>query len=93
VLIFASYDDAFLGDIEGHIILPLPLEDFPDELGLLSVGIEEEEMGQKSLLNDPSLEGLVQWMAKPDSNVMWGWGAICAMARVKINDLLLQEYT
>ncbi|WP_050575464.1 hypothetical protein [Pseudomonas viridiflava] len=93
VLIFASYDDAFLGDIEGHIILPLPLEDFPDELGLLSVGIEEEEMGQKSLLNDPSLEGLVQWMAKPDSNVMWGWGAICAMARGKINDLLLQEYT
>ncbi|MCJ2374996.1 hypothetical protein [Pseudomonas sp. RGM 3321] len=31
-------------------------------------------------------------MKNPDNNVMWGWDSIAAMARGKVNNLLLQEY-
>lgn len=39
-----------------------------------------------------SLQQLLAWMKDPDSNVMWGWDAIAAVARDKANTLLIQEY-
>jgi hypothetical protein len=41
---------------------------------------------------DNSLQSILDWMINPDSQVMWGWDAIAAMDRSKINTLMLQEY-
>lgn len=38
VLIFARWDTGLIGIVEGYIILPLPLEGFPAELGLMQTG-------------------------------------------------------
>ncbi len=35
-----------------------------------------------------TLQSLLDWMAGPESNVMWGWDAIAALARGKVNLLL-----
>lgn len=35
VLIFAKWDTGSIGIVEGHIILPLPMDRFADELELL----------------------------------------------------------
>ncbi|OUM07096.1 hypothetical protein BW686_11835 [Pseudomonas syringae] len=39
-----------------------------------------------------TLQSLVAWMQDPRNNVMWGWDSIAAMARGKVNDLLLKDY-
>ncbi|MCH5512554.1 hypothetical protein ABNM12_09715 [Pseudomonas syringae] len=39
-----------------------------------------------------TLNNLTEWMKDPANNVMWGWDSIAAMARGKVNNLLLQEY-
>ncbi|MBA1231633.1 hypothetical protein G7013_18470 [Pseudomonas viridiflava] len=101
-LVLATYSDAMFGDVEGHIILPLPLSDFKDELtlmgedaapgGLLSLSQPKASPKQSAPAADTSLEGLVEWMADPANNVMWDWDAIAAMDRSSVNSLLLQEY-
>ncbi|WP_125833329.1 hypothetical protein [Pseudomonas sp. v388] len=41
---------------------------------------------------DNSLKSLLAWMKDPASEVMWKWDAIAALARGKVNRLLIQEY-
>lgn len=43
-------------------------------------------------MTNNTLNSLTEWMKNPDNNVMWGWDSIAAMARGKVNNLLLQEY-
>ncbi len=47
--------------------------------------------GRDRMANN-SLNSLTEWMKDPGNNVMWGWDSIAAMARGKVNNLLLQEY-
>ncbi len=102
-LVFATYFDDMFGDMQGHIILPLPLLDFEDELTLMgddasAVSIlsadKPKSVAKHSALASANntLDGLVNWMANPANNVMLGWDAIAAMDRSKVNSLLLQEY-
>lgn len=102
-LVFATYADDMFGEVQGHIILPLPLLDFEDELTLMgddasAVSVlsadKHKPIAKHSALAsaDNSLQGLVNWMANPANNVMLGWDAIAAMDRSKVNSLLLQEY-
>ncbi|WP_250548415.1 hypothetical protein [Pseudomonas congelans] len=102
-LVFATYADDMFGEVQGHIILPLPLLDFEDELTLMgddasAVSVlsadKHKSIAKHSALAsaDNSLQGLVNWMANPANNVMLGWDAIAAMDRSKVNSLLLQEY-
>ncbi|SOS34832.1 hypothetical protein CFBP6411_03475 [Pseudomonas syringae group genomosp. 3] len=102
VLVFATFADEMFGDMEGHIILPLPLLDFQDELtlmggdassvSLLSTAKPKAVAKQSALAVDTSIQGLTEWMANPANNVMLGWDSIAAMDRRKANSLLLQEY-
>ncbi len=102
-LVFATYFDDMFGDMQGHIILPLPLLDFEDELTLMgddasAVSVlsadKPKSVAKHSALASANntLDGLVNWMANPANNVMLGWDAIAAMDRSKVNSLLLQEY-
>ncbi|CAM3141767.1 hypothetical protein BZK31_06505 [Pseudomonas floridensis] len=101
-LIFARFHDDFLGDMYGHLVLPLPLSDFEDELMLmgeyaesvtrLSVGKPKARTRLATVVDDSSVDGIAEWMANPANNVMLGWDAIAALHRSKINRLLLQEY-
>ncbi|KPW83723.1 hypothetical protein SAMN05216596_101224 [Pseudomonas congelans] len=102
-LVFATYADDMFGEVQGHIILPLPLLDFEDELTLmgddasavsvLSADKPKSVAKQRALASaNNTLDGLVDWMANPANNVMLGWDAIAAMDRSRVNSLLLQEY-
>jgi hypothetical protein len=44
------------------------------------------------IMADYSLQQLLDWMKEPQNNVMWGWDAIAALSRGKVNTLLIQEY-
>lgn len=102
VLVFATFTDPILDKLEGHIILPLPLRQYPQELALMAAPASRRYLSSPdtpaAAASAPvafagnSLENIVTWMKNPGNNVMWGWGAIAALARGKLNTLLLQEY-
>ncbi|MCQ9470071.1 hypothetical protein NRB15_06935 [Pseudomonas alliivorans] len=102
VLVFATLTDDILGTLEGHIILPLPLQQFPEELALMaapasrrslpSLGKAAGAASAPGVSAGNSVENIVAWMKNPDNNVMWGWGVIAALARANLNTLLLLEY-
>lgn len=39
-----------------------------------------------------TLQSLLEWMGDPDTNVMWGWDAIVALARGPLNQTLARDY-
>ncbi|WP_024694115.1 hypothetical protein [Pseudomonas syringae] len=101
-LVFATLPDDIFGTLEGHIILPLPLQQFPQELALMAApasrrylsppGTPAAAASAPVVSAGNSVENIVAWMKDTSNNVMWGWGAIAALARGKVNALLLQEY-
>ncbi|MEE4740495.1 hypothetical protein V2K88_02305 [Pseudomonas alliivorans] len=102
-LVFATLPDDIFGTLEGHIILPLPLKQFPEELALMAAPANRRYLSPPgtpaaAAASAPvvsagnSVENIVAWMKDTSNNVMWGWGVIAALARGKVNTLLLQEY-
>ncbi|WP_082304587.1 hypothetical protein [Pseudomonas amygdali] len=56
-----------------------------------ATGMTPHIHGRNPMANN-TLNHLTEWMKDLDNNVMWGWDSIAAMARGKVNNLLLQEY-
>ncbi|MBC3954220.1 hypothetical protein [Pseudomonas triticifolii] len=101
-LVFATLPDDIFGNLEGHIILPLPLQQFPQELALMAApasrrylppsGTPAAAASAPVVSAGNSVANILDWMKDASNNVMWGWGAIAALARGKLNALLMQEY-